>query len=42
MDLKEISNKVLEAMIYEAIHDMNDRKYLKKLIDERNRRSKDE
>lgn len=42
MDLKEVSNNVLEIMIYEAIHEMNDREYLKKLLDERKRRSLDE
>ncbi len=37
--LDELTNKELEDAIYEAIHEMHDARYLKKLMNERKRRN---
>lgn len=42
MDIKQITNEELEQTIYEAVHEMNDHKYLTELLNERNRRSLEE
>lgn len=38
-NLKELTDKELEQYIYEAIHEMQNSRYLKKLLAERKRRN---
>lgn len=38
-NLKELTDKELEQYIYEAIHEMQNKRYLKKLLAERKRRN---
>lgn len=41
-DIKDLTDKELEQAIYENINETHDKRQLKRLINERNRRSKDE
>lgn len=38
-DLKQLTNQELEQKIYEAVNEMIDSKFYKKLLDERQRRN---
>ena len=42
MDIKDLTDKELEQMIYEYTHEVHDKKTRDKLINERNRRSKEQ
>ena len=39
MELTQLTDKELEKYIYEAIHEMQNKRYLKKLLAERKRRN---
>lgn len=42
MEITQLTDKELEQYIYEAIHEMQNKRYLKKLLAERKRRNLEE